>query len=177
MGKSRKLDELSKFIEEYIGEAGKAVFEVLVKRNKELTDSEIVSETGINEQEVRRALYELHSLGIVAYKKKQSPEDGKFIYTWFIDGGRLNQVLLQRKKETLSKLKARLNFESNNTFFVCDVDGVRLTFDEAFENDFKCPKCGADLRPEDNTTTKEFLKKMIAKLEEEISNEEKEVTS
>ncbi|MEM1687230.1 MAG: transcription factor [Zestosphaera sp.] len=177
MGKSRKLDELSKFIEECIGEAGKAVFEVLVKRNKELTDSEIVSETGINEQEVRRALYELHSLGIVAYKKKQSPEDGKFIYTWFIDGGRLNQVLLQRKKETLSKLKARLNFESNNTFFVCDVDGVRLTFDEAFENDFKCPKCGADLRPEDNTTTKEFLKKMIAKLEEEISNEEKEVTS
>jgi len=177
LGKSRKLDELSKFIEEYIGEAGKAVFEVLVKRNKELTDSEIVSETGINEQEVRRALYELHSLGIVAYKKKQSPEDGKFIYTWFIDGGRLNQVLLQRKKETLSKLKARLNFESNNTFFVCDVDGVRLTFDEAFENDFKCPKCGADLRPEDNTTTKEFLKKMIAKLEEEISNEEKEVTS
>lgn len=176
MGKSRKLDELSRFIEEYVGDAGRTVFEMLVKRNKELTDSEIVSETGINEQEVRRALYELHSLGIVAYKKKQSPEDGKFIYTWFIDGGRLNQVLLQRKKEVLSKLKARLNFESNNAFFVCDVDSVRLTFDEAFENDFKCPKCGADLKPEDNTATKELLKKMIVKLEEEISNEEKEVT-
>ncbi|MEO3992804.1 MAG: transcription factor [Desulfurococcaceae archaeon TW002] len=177
MGKHKKLDELSKFIEEYVGDAGRAVFEVLIKRNKELTDSEIVSETGINEQEVRRALYELHSLGIVAYKKKQSPEDGRFTYTWFIDGGRLNQVLLQRKKEVLSKLKARLNFESSNTFYVCDVDGVRLTFDEAFENDFKCPKCGADLTPEDNSLTKEFLKKMIAKLEEEISNEEKELTS
>lgn len=177
MGKSKKLDELSEFIERYVGDAGKAVFEVLVKHNKELTDSEIVSETGINEQEVRRVLYELHSLGIVAYRKKQSPEDGRFIYTWFIDRGRLNQVLLQRKKETLNKLKARLNFESNNTFFVCDVDNVRLTFDEAFENDFKCPKCEADLRPEDNTAIKEFLKKMIAKLEEEISNEEKELSS
>lgn len=177
MGKLKKLDELSKFIEEYVGDAGKAVFEVLVKRNKELTDSEIVSETGINEQEVRRALYELHSLGIVAYRKKQSPEDGKFIYTWFIDGGRLNQVLLQRKKEVLNKLKARLNFESNNTFFVCEVDNVRLTFDEAFENDFKCPKCGADLIHEDNKATREFLKKMIERLEEEISNEEKELTS
>lgn len=177
MSKLRKLDELSKFIEEYIGDSGKAVFETLIKRNKELTDSEIVSETGINEQEVRRALYELHSLGIVAYKRRQSPEDGRFIYTWFIDGGRLNQILLQRKKEVLNKLKARLNFESNNTFFVCNVDGVRLTFDEAYENDFKCPKCGADLSPEDNTAAKELLKSMIAKLEEEISNEEKELTS
>lgn len=177
MVKHKKLDELSRFIEEYIGDAGRAVFEVLAKRNKELTDSEIVSATGINEQEVRRALYELHSLGIVAYKKKQSPEDGRFIYMWFIDGGRLNQVFLQRKKEVLSKLRARLSFESSNTFFVCDIDGVRLTFDEAFENDFKCPKCGADLRPEDNTPTREFLEKMITKLEEEISNEEKELTS
>lgn len=177
MSKSKKLDELSRFIEEYVGDVGKAVFEILAKRNKELTDSEIVLKTGINEQEVRRALYELHSLGIVAYKKRQSPEDGKFIYMWFIDGGRLNQVLLQRKKEVLSKLKTRLDFESNNTFFACDTDGVRLTFDEAFENDFKCPRCGADLKPEDNTTTKELLKKMIVKLEEEISNEEKEITS
>jgi len=177
LGKPKKLNELFKFVEEYVGSTGRAVFEVLIKHNKELTDSEIVSETGINEQEVRRALYELHSLGIVAYRKKQSPEDGKFIYTWFIDGGRLNQVLLQRKKEVLNKLKTRLNFESNNTFFVCEVDNVRLTFDEAYENDFKCPKCGADLTPEDNTATRELLKKMIEKLEEEISNEEKELTS
>lgn len=177
MGKISRIEELSRFIEEYVGEVGKTVFEVLARRSKEVSDADIIAETGLGDQEVRRALYELHSLGIVAYKRKQSPEDGRFIYQWFIDAGRLNQVLLQRKREVLSKLKTRLNYESNNIFFVCDGDGVRLTFDEAYENDFKCPKCGTELRAEDNAVVREYLESVIAKLEEEILNEEKEITS
>lgn len=176
MSKASRIEELSRFIEEYVGGVGRTVFEVLTRHGKELTDADIIAETGLGDQEVRRALYELHSLGIVAYKRRQSPEDGRFIYQWFIDAGRLNQVLLQRKREVLSKLRTRLSYEKSNTFFVCDNDGVRLTFDEAYENDFKCPKCGAELRAEDNTVVRKYLEDVIAKLEEEILNEEKEIT-
>ncbi|MEM3949159.1 MAG: transcription factor [Zestosphaera sp.] len=176
MSKVGKMEKLARFIEEYVGESGKVVFEVLVKRSKELTDADIITETGLGDQEVRRILYELHSLGIVAYKRRQSPEDGRFIYHWFIDAGRLNQVHLQRKREVLGKLRTRLDYERSHTFFTCDNDGVRLTFDEAYENDFKCPKCGSELRAEDNAVVKDYLENTISRLEEEILNEEKEIT-
>ncbi len=176
MGKAGKVEELSRFIEEYVGVSGRRVFEVLVKHNKELMDADIMLETGLNDQEVRRVLYELHSLGVVTYRRRQSTEDGRFIYQWFVDAGRLNQILLQRKREVLSKLRTRLDYESNNTFFICENDGVRLTFDEAYENDFRCPKCGAELRVEDNTPVREYLERVVSRLEEEILDEEKELT-
>ena len=164
------------FIEKYIGAIGAKVFEVLVKNKKEMLDTDIVSLVGLSEQDIRRALYELHNLGLVMYKKVRSPSDNKYIYYWFIDITRLNHVLLQRKKAVLRRLKERLTFEENNTFYVCPVDNVRLTFEEAMENDFRCPRCGEMLVYEDNSSIKNELRELIRRLEEEIMNEEKVLT-
>ena len=164
------------FIEKYIGAIGAKVFEVLVKNKKEMLDTDIVSLVGLSEQDIRRALYELHNLGLVMYKKVRSSSDNKYIYYWFIDITRLNHVLLQRKKAVLRRLKERLTFEENNTFYVCPVDNVRLTFEEAMENDFRCPRCGEMLVYEDNSSIKNELRELIRRLEEEIMNEEKVLT-
>ncbi len=174
---NKNIDDLLKFIEDYVGEAGKKVFKVLMKSNDELLDTKIIEETKLNEQDVRRALYELHNLGLVAYRKTRNPEDSRYIYFWKIDTARINQVLLQRKKEVLNKLKERLKYEESNTFFTCPVDRVRLTFDEAMETDFKCPRCGSDLVAEDNEELKSRLRKIIKELEEEIMHEERLISS
>ncbi len=173
----RRVSEVVDFIRKYIGEAGAKVFEVLVNTDKELLDSDIIKKTDLNEQDLRRALYELHNLGLVTYKKARSPEDNRFIYYWRVDSTRLNYVLLQRKKQVLKRLKERLEMEESNTFYVCPVDGIRVSFEEAMEHDFKCPRCGEMLVFEDNSEVKERLRKLISRLEEEISNEEKLLTS
>jgi len=167
------LDDLYKFIEEYAGPAGSEIFRVLSKSSKELLDEDIVKRTKIDEQEVRRVLYELHNIGLVTYKKMRNPNDNRYIYYWRIDATRINHVLLSRKKAVLEKLKERLQYEESNSFFVCPVDGVRLTYDEALENDFKCPRCGGELVMEDNSKIVEKLRKIIGELEEEIRREEK----
>ncbi len=176
-GKDKNINDLLMFIENYVGEAGKKVFKVLTSSGDEMLDTEIIEKTKLNEQDVRRALYELHNLGLVAYRKTRNPEDSRYIYFWKIDTTRINQVLLQRKKEVLNKLKERLRYEESNTFFTCPVDGVRLTFDEAMETDFKCPRCGSDLVAEDNEYFKERLREIIRELEEEISHEERLLSS
>ncbi len=176
VNRNKNMRDLLAFIEKFVGPYGVRVFEVLVKSNKELLDTEIANIAAIGEQEVRRALYELHNLGLVTYRKRRNPEDSRYIYHWKIDAARINQVLLQRKKLVLRKLKERLEFEESNTFYVCPVDGVRLTFDEAMENDFRCPRCGEMLVFEDNSVVKERLKEIIRKLEEEVSNEERAIT-
>ncbi|HDJ51268.1 MAG TPA: transcription factor [Thermoprotei archaeon] len=175
--KSSNLDDLLDFIEDYVGPAGREVFRLLAKATKEMLDNEIIEKTGLNEQEVRRVLYELHNLGLVTYRKSRNPEDSRYIYFWRVDSARVNQVLLQRKKAVLNKLKERLEYEESHTFFVCTIDGVRLTFDEAMENDFKCPRCGSELIAEENEEVKERLRKIIRVLEEEIKREEKLIGS
>ena len=176
MRSERSINEVLTFIEKYVGTIGAKIFEVLVKNKKEMLDTDIVSLVGLSEQDIRRALYELHNLGLVMYKKVRSPSDNKYIYYWFIDITRLNHVLLQRKKAVLKRLKERLAFEENNTFYVCPVDNVRLTFEEAMENDFRCPRCGEMLVYEDNSNIKNELRELIRRLEEEIMNEEKALT-
>ncbi len=176
-GKDKNINDLLRFIENYVGETGKKVFRALMSSGDEMLDTEIIEKTKLNEQDVRRALYELHNLGLVAYRKTRNPEDSRYIYFWKIDTARINQVLLQRKKEVLNKLKERLRYEESNTFFTCPVDGVRLTFDEAMETDFKCPRCGSDLVAEDNEYFKERLREIIRELEEEISHEERLLSS
>lgn len=176
-GKDKNIDDLLRFIENYVGEAGKKVFKALMSSRDEMLDTEIIERTKLNEQDVRRALYELHNLGLVAYRKTRNPEDSRYIYFWKIDTARINQVLLQRKREVLNKLKERLRYEESNTFFTCPVDGVRLTFDEAMETDFKCPRCGSDLVAEDNEYFRKRLREIIRELEEEISHEERLLSS
>ena len=173
MTKKDKLKDLYIFIEKYAGPSGSLIFKLLSNSPKEMLDDDIIRKTGLDEQEVRRALYELHNLGLVTYKKMRNPEDSRYIYYWRVDASRINHVLLQRKKAVLNKLKQRLEFEDSNTFFICPVDGVRLTYDEALEYDFRCPRCGSELVMEDNSKVKEKLRRLIGELEEEIEREEK----
>ncbi|MCS7099912.1 MAG: hypothetical protein RMH84_04505, partial [Sulfolobales archaeon] len=132
---SGRIEGLLKFIEGYLGPEGVKVFQALFSSDKELGYSDIIAMTGLDEQTVRRVLYELNDLGLVVYRRFQSPEDGKFIYYWFINSYGLNQALLNRKRMALEKLRARLDHEAKTVFFLCPNDGIRLSFDEAVELD------------------------------------------
>ncbi len=140
--------------------------------NRGLSDEELSEITGIKQGEIRNTLRMLYELRMVGYRRGRHPVTGATRYYWYPDYTGINMALLWRRKKVLEKLKIRLEYEENNTFFRCPNDGTRFTFDEAYEYDFQCPKCNSILVEEDNTLIKEVLRRVIARLEEEIRRDE-----
>lgn len=172
-----RINALMRFVENYVGTDGAKVFRALFESNKELSYNDIITKTGLDEQTVRRVLYELNELGLVIYRRVQSAEDGRFTYYWTVNSYGINQALLNRKRLVFEKLKIRLNHEERTTFFLCINDGIRLSFDEALELDFRCPKCSSILVQEDRNPYAEVLREVINKLAKEIEDERKLVSS
>lgn len=173
---TERMDDLLNLVKMFCGSVCSDVFKAMLKDHSEFLDEELASETGISINEVRRALYDLQSLGIVAYRRERDEKDGKFIYYWYADIEHLNQLLLQRKRSVLKRLEERLKLEEENSFYACPHDEIRLSFDEALENEFRCPRCSASLEFVDNDGIKKRLKEIISCLQEEITNEERSFT-
>ncbi|MCS7108155.1 MAG: transcription factor [Sulfolobales archaeon] len=171
-----QLNDLLNFVKTFCGDICSDVLKVMIKESSEFLDEELASEVNAGINEVRRALYDLQSLGIVTYHRERDEKDGKFIYYWYADIEHLNQLLLQRKRSVLKRLEERLKLEEENSFYICPHDEIRLSFDEALENDFKCPRCSASLEFIDNYDIKRRLKELILCLQEEVSNEERSFT-
>jgi len=151
------------------------IFRMLLSRQdgKGLSDEDIAEQTGYKQAEIRNILRAFYQLRLASYRRGRHPQTGATRYYWFIDMASVNMSLYWRKVQVLEKLKAKLEYEKNNVFFVCPQDGSRYTFEEAFEFDFQCPKCSSVLEEEDNSDVIEVLEEEIRRLEEEIRRDEK----
>ncbi len=167
------VDELLSFIEAMIGPSARKVFKYLMELGEEASDDAIANALEMKINDVRRALYALSEYGLVSYRRVRDKTSGWFIYYWRINVEDINNILLVRKRDILRKLKERLEYEESNSFYYCPVDGTRYTFEEAFENGFTCPRCGAELVYIENDKIKQILMERIRKLEEELERESK----
>lgn len=166
------LNELLELVKIFCGDVCSNVLKILLIDSSEFIDEELASKISANINDVRRALYELQTLGIVTYRRERD-KSGNFVYYWYADAEHLNQLFLRRKKTVLRRLEDRLKLEEENSFYICPQDGIRLSFDEALENEFRCPRCNMPLEFAENEEIKRRLKELILGLQEEILNEEK----
>ncbi|AWS00610.1 transcription factor E [Metallosphaera hakonensis] len=156
-----------------LGEDVIDVLSFLLDNKAELTDEEMANKLNVKVNEVRKKLYALADHGLVSYRRTRDKESGWYVYFWKANVDQINELLLARKREILNKLKARLEYESNNEFYICPEDKTKYTFEEAFENEFKCPKCGVQLTYYDSARVRELLEQKIKEIEEEIARETK----
>jgi len=171
--KKTKNDVFVSVVEELVGEDAVNVAMALSKR-KEATDEEISQETGIRLNDVRKILYKLHNFNLATYRRIRDDSTGWFTYFWQINKERVYDLIKSRKKLVLEKLKERLEYEKSKMFFYCPNDGdTRLTFEEAMESSFKCPKCGNVLQHFDNSEIIKILEEKIRELEDEIDSTSK----
>ncbi len=170
---STSANDIRSLARELVGEVGEKVLMLLIQVKEPLSDEEISEKLGLRINDVRKALYDLVKLGLVSYKRMTRRDSYWHVYKWYTDEKMISQALLRRKKEVLRKLEARLRYESENVFYMCPVDGSRYSFDEVFENYFRCPRCGSDLVEVDNTQIVEKLRELVDKLRREIENDEK----
>ncbi len=168
------MDQLYVFVERLYDPETREVFRTLAENGRELTEDEIAEKTGLKINVVRRALNKLMELGLVTYKRQRDAETGRVVFQWLVHYENLRSLLLLRKKAVIERLRARLEYEKENIFYVCPNDGLRLTFDEAMEYEMVCPRCGTPLVPDENQERIiEFLEDLIRRLEEEVRREEK----
>ena len=155
-------------IEEIAGEDGVAVASLLTG-SYEVTDEKIAEKTGMKLNDVRKILYILFDNQLVSYRRIRDKSTGWFIYLWRLNRDNVEFLVNTKKELVLEKLKERLEYEKTHVFFYCPTDGVRMTFEDATELNFKCPVCNRPLESYDNSKIISFLEKKIKELEKELS--------
>ena len=162
-------EELIKIANLFGGEEAVTIVKSL-KKLGEGTDEIIANDCAIRLNTVRKVLYKLYDHGLVSCTRVRDEKTGWFIFYWRLQPDQLDAFIRSRKKRALDKLKQRLDFERNHTFFVCKTDvEIRVTFEEAMESSFKCGKCGNQLDSSENAAMVSILESKIEKLEAELS--------
>ncbi|MBD3256129.1 MAG: hypothetical protein GF383_13615 [Candidatus Lokiarchaeota archaeon] len=117
---------------------------------------------------VRKTLYKLYSEKLAQFRRIRDKSTGWFIYYWWHEFDYLEELLLEKKKLILEKLRDRLQYEENNYFFVCEDcenSNIKYKFEEAFDLNFRCPDCGGALLAKENEDIINFIKKRIVAAE------------
>jgi len=161
-------EEFIKVASLFGGEDAVKVVKVLAKI-KEGTDDVIATESGVRLNTVRKILYKLYDHALVSATRIRDDKTGWYIFYWKLQPDQLDAFIRSRKRRTLEKLKSRLEHEHAHSFFMCKkCPNVRITFEEAMESAFRCPKCGGQLVGTDNSRMIEYLLDLISKLEREL---------
>ncbi|MEM3863755.1 MAG: transcription factor, partial [Metallosphaera sp.] len=112
---SDNVDQLMKDIaRELLGDEVIDVLSFLLENRAELTDEDMANKLNVKVNEIRKKLYALSEHGLVSYRRTRDKETGWYVYYWKANIDQINELLLSRKREILNKLRARLEYETNN---------------------------------------------------------------
>jgi transcription initiation factor TFIIE subunit alpha len=161
-------EELAKVARLFGGEDAVTVINIL-KKKSEATDEMLANESTVRLNTVRKILYKFYDHGLVSCTRVRDEKTSWFIFYWKLQTDQLDAFIRSRKRRVLEKLRQKLDYERDHSFFVCKKCGdVRVTFEEAMESSFRCSKCGGQLESTDNTSVVEFLDKRIKQIEDEL---------
>ena len=155
-------DDLLANIARVIGGEEAVQIIMFLKKNVEATDDQILMDTGLKLNDIRRILFKLYNHSIVQCDRLRDDETGWFIFRWKLKTDQIEGFISNQKKRVSRILKMRLEYEDNNDFFYCFTPGCnRYTFEDAMELIFRCPKCGKALQHYENSSIIESLKERI----------------
>ncbi|MFX0097191.1 MAG: transcription factor E [Candidatus Hodarchaeota archaeon] len=141
----------------------------ILNGTEEVTDEELAEKSGMRLNIVRKILYKLYDNRLASYRRVRDKNTGWFVYFWKLNPERIFTLVKKKKTLVLQRLKERLDYEKENTFYQCDEDNSsRFTFDEAMEITFRCPKCGGPLKYQKNRKLIRVLEQKIKELEKDL---------
>ncbi len=146
-------------------DAEEIVFYLQGKEN--ISEFIIAEELDLEIHRTRNLLYRLLDSNVVSFKRKKDKIKGWYICYWDFNEPAISHLEEKLRLETIAKLRARLETERGGFFYMCRHAHVRQNFENAFEDDFKCPECGELMNQQDNARTISFLNERIANLEKE----------
>ena len=151
------------------GEDAVRVVEVL-KGVHEIIDIDIVGQTQIRLNTVRKTLYRLYDHSLVGLRRTRDKETGWFVFNWRLQPDQLEGFIFNQKRRVLEKLETRLRYEKSHEFYSCKTPGCRrFPFEEAFELLFKCPACNRLMVHVNNSHIIETLTRKINQIKRELN--------
>jgi transcription initiation factor TFIIE subunit alpha len=139
-----------------------------LKEVGEATDDQLMLKTEMKLNDIRKVLFKLYNHSIVQCDRSRDENTGWFIFKWRIQPDQVEGFINSQKRRMLKILKTRLDYETRNDFYYCGTPGCdRVTFDDAMELVFRCPKCGKALQHYDNDALIKTLTDKIEQLEKE----------
>jgi len=164
MNELREEELMRELIERVAGEVGLIIWDM--KPKEEFTDEELSIIFGIEINDVRRALFALYELGLAEYRRKRDEDTGWIEYHWKIRYDKQREVLKRELLKAKEKLEEKIRNETENVYYMCENGCVKVTYEEAMELNFICPRCGGMLEYLDSSSAVEKVKEEIKRLEE-----------
>jgi transcription initiation factor TFIIE subunit alpha len=158
-------DAMSAYICRLIGEEGITLIAEFPE-GKEYSDEELADMTQINLNTVRHTLYTLYERRLAEYRRIKNNETGWLTYLWRLLPHNINTAIENELDLVLEKLKKRERYEFSNDFYMCKECGVTLTFNQALDDEFKCPNCDAQMTHHDNSLLLAALSKRVEEMSE-----------
>jgi len=171
--------EFSSIVEEFVSEvAGKDAIKILniLKKQNNVSEFDVAEKLKMSINQIRNLLYKLNSHNLVYSNRKKDREKGWYIYYWTFNFRHAKDLLINIKQNEINHLKDELKKESEHRFFVCPVEGIRVEYEEALENDYKCNECGSVLKQEDSAKRINEIEMRMSKLNSEIQELNKPLT-
>ena len=128
----------------------------LIKDKQNVSEFKIAEKMGITVNEVRNILYRLQDKNIVSFTRKKDKKKGWYIYFWSFEWLKALDLLLKMKAEEQKELRAMVEGEKQQQFFVCPNKCMRIGAEQALDSQFRCLECDAILVEED--TEKRMIK-------------------
>ncbi len=150
-----------------LGEGGLPLIRELIGKEN-VSEFDLAKKTKLDIKVVRKLLYLLYNHNLVSFTRKKDKQKGWYIYYWTLVPDSIRFSYFKRKRDLLGRLKARLEVEERELFFVSPDGRTRMNFDDAMEYDFHCPDTGDLLMQEDNSNIITGLKKRIVEVEKEV---------
>lgn len=169
LSKQRIVDVLTQVVPD--PEAQEIIFYLRGKKN--ISEFIIAEELDLEIHRTRNLLYRLLDNNMVSFIRKKDKIKGWYICYWDFNEEAVPFLEEKLRNQTLEKLRERYETESSGMFYMCKYAHTRMKFDDAFEENFKCPECGELMNQVDNSRTLEFLQSRIAELEEAAKPETK----
>ena len=161
-------DELiSQLLYEMVGNEGIRVINSL---SRPCTDLKIHDKTQIPITRIRTTLNSLHKHNIVSYNSSRDEEKGWFKYTWELKKGSIECSVRTFLIAKMMKLKRDFQEINQVDFFKCENGCLRVTFTEAYDENFRCTICNAILKPVDSIAESKQIKKETQQIKKMIES-------
>lgn len=159
-------DVVQAYLAEIVGAKGMPV--AMNPTDEEITDEDLAEKLELDPKIVRRTLFILYENDLASYRRNRDEESGWYTYLWSFEYETIREQLNDELVTLRDNLEIRLEYERDNQFYICDIDGIRFEFEEAVDLSFNCPECGSPLEPMENDDLIGAMETRIEELDEEL---------
>ena len=159
-------DEVSSKVARMIAGEDAVKIVLFLKKTGKATNDQILAETGLPLNYIRKILFKLYNYSIVQCDRLRDKETRWFIFNWRFQPDQIEGFITNMKRRVLGILKMRLEYEVDHDFYYCETQECdKYPFEVAMEHVFHCPVCGKPLQHYDNTRIVKVLRDRIEKVE------------